>query len=527
MAITKSVSRHVLLVGAPAWGHLKPLVALAAKFIHERPDIIISFTAIGDFRLKLEKELDAFFNEDEKALKDNIRFLQLVESGITDILQLFKTYSEGFAQVYPAMYAEEPVHCLTGRVYPTVPKPDVILLDPFLLEMLRTVRKVSGRAIPIIAWNTAALSSFLRLFGPESLGGLGNVDLKAERLAKETRRSKVEVLKELYDPETGKLVKLPGLPPMYDYEFNGQHEDESIIALRMTIFTQTFQSLEECDGILALANTTFEPAVCEAYRTWFAPRPAYFVGPLLPEEKQEEKVTNGHLSNSQAKESSSSSDGGEVKDFLDNIYKTHGNYSLLYISFGSHFWPMGEGVWKIFEVVLKMKIPLILSYNPKRAEMPSHLQKQLEASNITLVLEWAPQEVILQHPATAWFLTHCGNNSVTESVSNGVPMIAWPLGADQPVNAAYMSSTLNIAFELFEGRRGPGLLPLHRGIKPQGTLEAIEKEMQTVLEKAWGPDGVQKRENLHVLTKKINKAWNDNGEARIEFLKFLKKFVPN
>ncbi|GJJ16199.1 hypothetical protein Clacol_010495 [Clathrus columnatus] len=150
------------------------------------------------------------------------------------------------------------------------------------------------------------------------------------------------------------------------------------------------------------------------------------------------------------------------------------------------------------------------------------MQKRLDSSDITIVSTWAPQHVILGHPVTGWFMTHCGNNSVTESVSHGVPMIAWPLSADQPVNAAYTSSILNIAYELFETRIRSGLRPLYRGIEPQGTLEAIETEIRNVLQQAWGCDGARKRENILKLKEKLNIAWNEDGEARIEFLEFLK-----
>ena len=58
---------------------------------------------------------------------------------------------------------------------------------------------------------------------------------------------------------------------------------------------------------------------------------------------------------------------------------------------------------------------------------------------------WAPQAEILGHPATRAFLTHCGWNSTLESIMNGVPMIAWPLYAEQKMNAAMLSEELGVA----------------------------------------------------------------------------------
>lgn len=48
---------------------------------------------------------------------------------------------------------------------------------------------------------------------------------------------------------------------------------------------------------------------------------------------------------------------------------------------------------------------------------------------------WAPQQEILKHPATGGFMSHCGWNSTLESMVAGVPMLTWPLGAEQRVNA--------------------------------------------------------------------------------------------
>lgn len=54
--------------------------------------------------------------------------------------------------------------------------------------------------------------------------------------------------------------------------------------------------------------------------------------------------------------------------------------------------------------------------------MPSHIREQLRKSEIAMVVAWAPKRLILGHQSTGWFLTHCGNNSITEAISHGVPM---------------------------------------------------------------------------------------------------------
>ncbi|KAJ1415284.1 UDP-glycosyltransferase family, conserved site [Sesbania bispinosa] len=63
---------------------------------------------------------------------------------------------------------------------------------------------------------------------------------------------------------------------------------------------------------------------------------------------------------------------------------------------------------------------------------------------------WAPQSEILRHPATAGFMTHCGWNSVLESMVNGIPMIAWPLYAEQKMNAFILSEKIGVAVRVKE-----------------------------------------------------------------------------
>jgi len=62
-----------------------------------------------------------------------------------------------------------------------------------------------------------------------------------------------------------------------------------------------------------------------------------------------------------------------------------------------------------------------------------------------LVPSWAPQPQVLAHQSTAGFLSHCGWNSILESVVNGVPFIAWPLFAEQKMNAFMLTRDIKVA----------------------------------------------------------------------------------
>ncbi|XP_004489530.3 UDP-glycosyltransferase 83A1-like [Cicer arietinum] len=54
------------------------------------------------------------------------------------------------------------------------------------------------------------------------------------------------------------------------------------------------------------------------------------------------------------------------------------------------------------------------------------------------IVGWAPQKKILNHPATACFISHCGWNSTIEGVHAGVPFICWPFLTDQFLNKSYI-----------------------------------------------------------------------------------------
>ncbi|XVF50902.1 hypothetical protein PTKIN_Ptkin04bG0140800 [Pterospermum kingtungense] len=71
-----------------------------------------------------------------------------------------------------------------------------------------------------------------------------------------------------------------------------------------------------------------------------------------------------------------------------------------------------------------------------------------------VVKSWAPQVAVLNHDSVGGFVTHCGWNSVLESVRAGVPMVAWPLYAEQRYNRVLLVEEMKIALPMVESETG-------------------------------------------------------------------------
>ncbi|CAL9085347.1 unnamed protein product [Musa textilis] len=121
--------------------------------------------------------------------------------------------------------------------------------------------------------------------------------------------------------------------------------------------------------------------------------------------------------------------------------------SVIYVSFGSLCSLASDQLIELGYGLLASNRPFIWAINGVE-EVEEWLQEKLEKGGVDpkclLIRGWAPQVMILSHPAVGGFLTHCGWNSTLESASAGVPMATWPLFAEQFLNQKLIVDVVGI-----------------------------------------------------------------------------------
>nr|UXB92744.1 glycosyltransferase [Helleborus thibetanus] len=118
--------------------------------------------------------------------------------------------------------------------------------------------------------------------------------------------------------------------------------------------------------------------------------------------------------------------------------------SVLYVCFGSlcHF--AESQIQEIGSGLEDSGYPFIwVIKESDSGGLPDGFMERVEGRGL-VIKGWAPQVMILSHGSIGGFMTHCGWNSVLESVSYGLPMISWPLFAEQFYNQRFVLDLVKV-----------------------------------------------------------------------------------
>ncbi|XP_057792736.1 anthocyanidin 3-O-glucosyltransferase 2-like [Salvia miltiorrhiza] len=130
------------------------------------------------------------------------------------------------------------------------------------------------------------------------------------------------------------------------------------------------------------------------------------------------------------------------------------------------------------------------------------------------VIGWAPQAAVLSHAAVGGFVSHCGWNSVLESMWHGVPMAAWPIYAEQQINAFQLVAEMGVAVEVRVDYREDSEIVV--------TAEEIAAAIERLME-----EGSAVRERAAEMREKSSAAVADGGGSRESLAGLVRDIMRN
>lgn len=143
----------------------------------------------------------------------------------------------------------------------------------------------------------------------------------------------------------------------------------------------------------------------------------------------------------------------------------------------------------------------------RKVELPRGYEERLEGRGI-VVRDWVPQLEILGHPSTGGFMSHCGWNSCTESISMGVPIAAWPMHSDQPRNASLITKVLKVGVNVRGWEKRDEL----------GTSAMIEQAVRRLM---GSKEGDEIRMRAVELGGAVRQSMAEGGDTRLELDSFI------
>ncbi|KAK2641417.1 hypothetical protein Ddye_023180 [Dipteronia dyeriana] len=155
----------------------------------------------------------------------------------------------------------------------------------------------------------------------------------------------------------------------------------------------------------------------------------YTVGPLL--------YLNG--------QPNSDLDKGErqkILKWLDNQPES----SVVFLCFGTAGSFSPAQVREIATGLEQSEFRFLWSLRASPHDLPEGFMERIEGRGI--ICGWAPQVEVLTHKAIGGFVSHCGWNSILESLWCGVPIVTWPLYAEQHFNAFTLVKELGLSVEM-------------------------------------------------------------------------------
>ncbi|WMV27570.1 hypothetical protein MTR67_020955 [Solanum verrucosum] len=452
---------HVAFLPSPGMGHITPLFEFAKRLVIHH-GFHVSFFVITTGASAAQNELFRPENLPADFTIVEIHPVENISSFFTDDMKVVTQLC--------IMVRESLKHLLSLLMEK---RPKALIIDLFCTDAFEICEKLS---IPVYSFFTA--STILMAFS-----------LYLPTLDREVEGEFVDL------PEP---IQTPGCTPIFPHDILDQVKDRkndeykwyllnvSRLPLAAGIFVNSWDDLEPVSLKALRENLFFQKIPLP---------PVYTIGPLI---KQDEVVTGKDA---------------EILAWLDDQPPD----SVLFVVFGSGGTLTSEQLTELaWGLEMSQQRFILVARKPSDASasaaffnvgsdendpllyLPEGFVKKTEGRGL-VVPSWAPQTSILNHPSTGAFLSHCGWNSTLESIIHGVPIIAWPLYAEQRMNATLLAEEAGVALKF---SKDPGEELVDRN--------EIEKNVRIVME---GGKGKAIRMRAKELKESAKIALNSGGSS--------------
>lgn len=130
-----------------------------------------------------------------------------------------------------------------------------------------------------------------------------------------------------------------------------------------------------------------------------------------------------------------------IDEWLDR--KLDQGQAVLYVAFGSQAEISAEQFQEIKSGLERSQVNFLWVVRKNESQLSDGFEERVKDRGL-IVREWVDQRKILGHRSVVGFLSHCGWNSVLESICAKVPILAWPMMAEQPLNAKLVVEEIKV-----------------------------------------------------------------------------------
>ncbi|MQL75813.1 hypothetical protein Taro_008204 [Colocasia esculenta] len=314
--------------------------------------------------------------------------------------------------------------------------------------------------------------------------------------------------------EEGGLYAVPGLPHRIELDRSQipdfrQHKPEFA-----EVFVKMKQAEKICFGVVVNSFYELEPEYADHYRNAMGMK-AWHVGPV--------SLCNDDDGDRSARGAGAGAGVVDPDNCLSWLASKEPS-SVVYVCFGS---VCRFTAAQLREIALGLEAschPFIwVVRDPAGKGDPSSEQwlpegfEERTAGTGMVIRGWAPQILLLNHEAVGGFVTHCGWNSCLEGVTAGLPMVAWPMFADQFYNEWLLVQALGVGVSMGGAKR-------HTLLEEERPLVGAE-EVARAVKVLMGGGGEEMRRRARELKEAARAAMREGGSSNDDMGRLIEELL--